>query len=113
MTSAIDITTEQRKTLLALLRQFVPGVEVWAYGSRVRWTARPDSDLDLVAFTTPAQRQWVVELKEAMDESDLPFLVDLHVWNEVPERFHEIIRREYVVLRESGRTKEGVGMAGE
>jgi predicted nucleotidyltransferase len=113
MTAAIDITAEQRKTLLALLRRFIPGVAVWAYGSRVKWTARPNSDLDLVAFTTPAQRGQVSELKEALDESNLPFLVDLHVWDEVPERFHEIIRREYVVLQEGRALESGSGVEGE
>ncbi|MCE5182155.1 MAG: restriction endonuclease subunit S [Betaproteobacteria bacterium] len=112
MTAAIDITKEQRKTLLVLLRQFIPGVEVWAYGSRVKWTARPNSDLDLVAFTTPAQSPLVSELKEALAESDLPFLVDFHVWDEVPERFHEIIRKEYVVLQEAKQQEVGLGMSG-
>jgi len=112
MTAAIDISKEQRKTLSALLRQFIPGVEVWAYGSRVQWTARSNSDLDLVAFTTPAQSPLVSELKEALAESDLPFLVDFHVWDEVPERFHEIIRREYVVLQEVTQPARGSGMPG-
>ena len=103
MSEAIDISTAQRKTLLALLRRFIPGVEVWAYGSRAKWTARPNSDLDLVAFTTPEQNQTVSALKEALAESDLPFLVDLHVWSEVPERFHEIIRKVYVVIQEESR----------
>ncbi len=101
MTPSLDITTAQRKTLLTLLRQFIPGVTVWAYGSRVKWTARPNSDLDLVAFTTPAQRQLVYVLKDALAEGNLPFPVDLHVWDEVPERFHKIIRNEYVVLQEA------------
>lgn len=113
MTAAIDITKEQRKTLLALLRRFIPGVAVWAYGSRVKWTARPNSDLDLVAFTTPAQSPLVSELKEALAESDLPFLVDFHVWDEVPERFHEIIRKEYVVLQEEKQPENGSGMASD
>jgi len=111
MTAAIDITAEQRKTLLALLRCYIPGVAVWAYGSRVKWTARPNSDLDLVAFTTPSQRSQVTELKDALDESNLPFLVDLHVWDEVPERFHEIIRKEYVVLQETRPTENGSSAA--
>jgi hypothetical protein len=37
-------------------------------------------------------------LKEALDESNIPYRVDLHVWDEVPERFHEIIRSEYLAL---------------
>jgi uncharacterized protein len=54
-----------------------------------------------VVFTSPAQHRSVGELKEALSESNLPFVVDMHVWDEVPERFHEIIRKEYVVLLEA------------
>lgn len=112
MTDAIDLTTEQRKTLSDLLRRFLPGVAVWAYGSRVKWTARPNSDLDLVAFTAPAQRSQVSELKDALAESNLPFPVDLHVWDDVPERFREIIRKEYVVVQEAKEPGSGSNMAG-
>ena len=103
MTAAIDIPTEQRKELLALLNRFLPGVAVWAYGSRVKGTARPNSDLDLVVFTTPEQKPLVAELKEELAESSkIPFIVDLHVWDDIPERFREIISKEYVVLLEAG-----------
>ena len=66
--------------------------------SRVKGAARPNSDLDLVVFTTPAQRPQVSELKDALDDSNIPFRVDLHVWDELPERFHEIIRNECLTL---------------
>lgn len=100
MNAAIDITEEQRKILVGLLHRYLPDVDVWAYGSRVKWTARPNSDLDLVAFAAPELESQVAELKDALAESDLPFLVDLHIWDDVPKRFHEIIRKEYVVLHE-------------
>jgi predicted nucleotidyltransferase len=101
VTGAIDITPGQRESLLAFLKRFIPGAAVWAYGSRVKGTARTNSDLDLVAFTTPAQRSLLFELKDALAESNIPFLVDLHVWDDVPARFHEIIRKEHVVLQEA------------
>ena len=101
--TGVRITEAQRKLLLELVRRFIPGVTVWAYGSRVKGTARPTSDLDLVVFATPDQRSRVSELKEALDESNLPFIVDLHIWDEVPEQFHRIIRNQYVVLQSSGR----------
>ena len=113
MTDAIDITTEQRKTLSDLLRRFLPGVAVWAYGSRVKWTARPNSDLDLVAFTSPAQQPQVADLKEALAESNLPFPVNLHVWDDVPERFREIIRKDYVVVQEATQPLQIQAIAGE
>jgi predicted nucleotidyltransferase len=109
MTGAIEITPEQRRTLVAFLQRFIPDAGVWAYGSRVKGTGRPNSDLDLVAFTTPAQRSVVSELKDALDESNIPFIVDLHVWDEVPRRFQEIILEEYVVLQEAGSSEPDRG----
>jgi uncharacterized protein len=97
MKAALDITAEQRRTILALLDHFIPGATVWGYVSRVKGTASPNSDLDLVAFT-PEQRSAVSDLRDAFDESNLPFIVSLHIWDEVPERFHQMIRKQYVVL---------------
>lgn len=106
MTAAIDLTPKQRETLRALLHRFIPGVAVWAFGSRVEWNARPDSDLDLAVFSSPKQQRRVSALKEALAESDLPFLVDLHVWDELPQRFQEVIRKEYVVIQEAEKAED-------
>ena len=82
---AIDITAEQRKTVLALLARHLPNSTAWVYGSRVKWTARPESDLDLVVFANSgAGAGRVSDLREAFEESNLPFRVDLFVWDEVP-----------------------------
>ena len=95
---AIDITVSQRKTVLNLLQRHLPRTEAWVYGSRAKWTARPQSDLDLVVFATPEQRSRIGALREAFEESDLPFRVDLFVWDEVPEEFREEIQLERIVL---------------
>ena len=96
----IDITSDQRKTLLSLLERYLPNTAAWVYGSRVKWTSRPQSDLDLVVFATPDQQRRVSELREAFEESNLPFRVDLFVWDDVPEQFHKQIEAEHVVLAE-------------
>ena len=72
----IDITAEQRKTVLALLERHLPNTTAWVYGSRAKWTAHPQSDLDMVVFPTPEQEHRVSDLREAFEESDLPFRVD-------------------------------------
>jgi predicted nucleotidyltransferase len=106
MNRTIAISSEQRQLLLDLLRQYLPGVTVWAYGSRVKGTARTNSDLDLVVFTTPEKNRLVSELKDALGESNLPFIVDLHAWDEVPESFHERIRENYAVLQDAAAPAE-------
>ena len=99
--AAIDITVEQRSLLLELFHRHLPGTAAWAYGSRVKWTSSPKSDLDLVVFAGSAQSRQVGDLREALEESDLPFRVDLFVWDEVPESFKEAISEEHAVLTEN------------
>ena len=97
---AIDIAAGQCKTVLALLERYLPNTTAWVYGSRAKWAARPQSDLDLVVFATPEQNGQVGELREAFEESNLPFRVDLFVWDTVPEQFRKHIKRDHVVLVE-------------
>ena len=95
---AINLDAEHRQTVVALLSRYLPNTTVWAYGSRVKWTSHPASDLDLVAFAKPEQAARVAELREAFDESNLPFRVDLFVWDDVPKGFRRRIKAEHVVL---------------
>ena len=53
---AFDITGEQHRTILSLLERHLPNTEAWVYGSRVKWSSRPQSDLDLVVFAKPEQQ---------------------------------------------------------
>ena len=110
----IDITAGQRKTILALLARHLPGTEAWVYGSRAKWTSRPQSDLDLVVFAGSQQRRGVGNLREAFEESDLPFRVDLFVWDEVAETFREQIEMEHAVLAAAPKpTTTSSGIVGE
>ena len=98
----IDISSAEKKIILSLIKTHLPNTTVWAYGSRATWSARPKSDLDLVAFASADQKNAVYDLKEAFEESDLPFRVDFFVWDQVPDEFRVNIERERVVLVEGG-----------
>ncbi len=102
MSSNLQLAPEERALLERLLSEYLPGVKVWAYGSRVKGTARPNSDLDLVVFAEESQRWAVAELRDALAESDLPFKVDLHIWEDLPEPFHRQIETEYVEVVGAG-----------
>lgn len=98
MTPVLDITPGQRALLIQLLQQFLPGVCVWAFGSRVKGSARSTSDLDLVVFAEPSQRPQVFALREALEESNLPFRVDLLIWDEIPDNFKTNIQNQFIEL---------------
>ena len=96
----IDIKANDLKTLLALLQQYLPNTLVWAFGSRVKFTSKPASDLDLVAFITEKQKMSFSLLKDALAESALPFRIDLHDWNDIPENFRKNIEASYLVIQD-------------
>lgn len=50
-TPNIDISPDQWDIVRNILQEHVPGLEVWAFGSRAKWTAKQYSDLDLAIIT--------------------------------------------------------------
>ena len=106
----VDVNPKDLEVVRRLLREHVPAIEVRAFGSRVNWSARETSDLDLVLMTaTPLHASRMVDLKDAFTESDLPFKVDLVDWATTKDRFRRIIEREYVVVQEERKQSEGTG----
>ena len=95
----IILPPDQLRLVQDLTKEHLPGVEVWAYGSRVLGNPRRYSDLDLVAFVQKGQAARVYNLREAFEESDLPIRVDLFLWDELPDSFHRQIERQYAVLQ--------------
>ena len=101
MNRTIDITSEQRKTLLALLARHLPDTTVWVYGSRVQWNARSQSDLDMVVFAIAISKTAGFPHSGKLSrKATCPFRVDLFVWDNVPEQFRKHIEAEHVVLLE-------------
>ncbi len=102
----IDVSEKDLNNLHQLLTRYLPNTKVWAFGSRVKWTSRSDSDLDLVVFATKEQSRQVHNLKDALQESSLPFRVDVLVWDNIPDTFRENIKQQYIVLIDLESSKE-------
>jgi predicted nucleotidyltransferase len=88
--------------LRALLQRHVPDAEVWAFGSRVSGGAHEGSDLDLVLRSAQDPAQPVAgraTLQEALQNSTLPMMVEVHDWALVPAAFHDAIQRAHVTLQ--------------
>ncbi|MCF6179780.1 MAG: nucleotidyltransferase domain-containing protein [Geopsychrobacter sp.] len=84
----------------SILARLVPDLEVWAFGSRVRGTAREFSDLDIVLITASVLPLAVkADLVAAFSQSDLPFKVDIVDWSVTDAGFRKIIEQQKVVLQ--------------
>ena len=96
----ISITERERSMVLDILKQTAPpGCAVWAFGSRLRMQHKPYSDLDLaiVADKPLNLSQWGL-LREAFDDSDLPYRVDIVDYRAASESFRRVIDKRYEVI---------------
>ncbi|MGC8765498.1 MAG: nucleotidyltransferase family protein [Brevinematia bacterium] len=96
----INLTKKEMKTIFEILEKFVPDFEVWAFGSRIEGTKKKFSDLDLVIIGEKEIDIYTLgRLKEAFEDSDLPYSVDVIDWNRIPPEFRNIILKNYVVIK--------------
>lgn len=100
----LDIEPRHLAEVRRILKLHAGGLEVRAFGSRVRGGAKPYSDLDLAVMTTdPLPIQVKVRLESALAESDLPFKVDVLYWDETPDTFHRLIEEAWELVQEGPR----------
>ena len=97
---SVDLTPSDRMLILELLDRYLPDTTVWTFGSRAKLTSNAKSDLDLVAFANENQKHQVFLLQEEFEESDLPFRIDLLIWDELSTDFQDEIRSSYVILKD-------------
>ncbi len=97
----LDVAPEHLHIIMRILQKYVPQYAVWAFGSRVKGTAKPYSDLDLAVITTEKALPLSVHaaLAEAFSESDLPWKVDIIDWHLASPDFRRIIESRHIVLK--------------
>lgn len=100
----IDVSERDLLTIQGLLEKYVPDCNVWAFGSRAAWTAKEHSDLDLVILGPSKLKTRIFEsLKEDLDESALPFRVDILDWHRISSEFKRNIEKSHVVIKRVGK----------
>jgi predicted nucleotidyltransferase len=97
----IKISNEHLAIVLNILQEFVHDCEVRVFGSRYHFTAREYSDLDLIIVGTEKLDYKVfADLKEAFEESNLPFRVDVLDWHAISDEFRQVIEKGYEVIQQ-------------
>jgi predicted nucleotidyltransferase len=97
----INISPEYLEMIRRILTAHVCDCEVRAFGSRINGTAKDHSDLDLaVVASDKMERRTKMLVKEAFEESDLPFRVDIVDYNAISDEFRAIIDTKYEILQQ-------------
>lgn len=102
--TTLYLREKDRTRIIALLAQHLPEASAWAYGSRVNGTAHEASDLDVVLRSTdlsPIPKQKLEALTQALQESNIPIIVEARDWARLTAAFHQEILKNYVVLKEA------------
>ena len=109
MTRSLHLSKKQRKEIEDICKNHLPDIEVWAYGSRVNGKSHDGSDLDLVLSSSNLKKipQDVLQnFIDVLQESNIPFLIDVRDRACLPESFYIEIKKNHVVIQKR-RTKSG------
>jgi type I restriction enzyme S subunit len=96
----IDISPENWRIVRDILQRYVADREVWAFGSRAKWTAKEFSDLDIAIIgDKPLSIALTADLREAFQESALPFKVDIVDWANITPSFQQVIQAAKIQIQ--------------
>lgn len=88
---AFGLKPEHLDTIYQLFEQHLagfPDVKVWIFGSRAKGKHKPNSDIDLTISSRSKKAKAAVSLiKTDLEESNLPFTVDVVWWGEMAKSF--------------------------
>ncbi|MFN4146053.1 MAG: nucleotidyltransferase domain-containing protein [Runella sp.] len=73
--------------LREIFRQYSTVNEVVLYGSRAKATHHDRSDIDLAIKNSKIDRQTLGKIKYDIDESDIPFTVDLQIFETIKNQY--------------------------
>ena len=73
------------------------GGSVWVFGSRARGDHHPFSDLDIL-FDAKLPAGWLRNTKEKLEESNLPFKVDIVELHSLAESYRTQVFKERVKI---------------
>jgi predicted nucleotidyltransferase len=101
--SAQRLSDDDRRTITLLLSPILQrsAAQLILFGSRARGDARPASDIDLaLRAPEPLPPDLLALARETLEESNLPFRVDLLDYAVVPPEMRQAIDREGMPWRE-------------
>ncbi|OGS03659.1 MAG: hypothetical protein A2339_04005 [Elusimicrobia bacterium RIFOXYB12_FULL_50_12] len=96
----INASREHIKLIRDTIKQRFAGAEVRVFGSRVNGKSKKYSDIDLaIVEKRKISLKHLNELRDAFQESDIPYRVDIQDWRRVSREFKAVINKKYAILK--------------
>lgn len=92
----LDVKKKHLEELERIFGEYCPNAEIWAFGSRIKNESHSGSDLDLVVKSFHEAHKTVSELRELLNDSDIPFLIDIMDFEKISKSFQCEILKDYV-----------------
>ncbi|MCD8049184.1 MAG: nucleotidyltransferase domain-containing protein [Clostridia bacterium] len=99
----LNVKEKHLDMLKNIFSAYCPRAEIWAYGSRVDGDSHEGSDLDLAVKSFNDENKSIGELRARLNDSNIPFLIDICEFDKLPKSFRDEIVKKYVsVFPEQG-----------
>jgi uncharacterized protein len=88
LSATFHLSSEHLSLVRSILKTKLPDVDAYVFGSRAGPNPKKQSDLDIaLTATKPIDWRVMADLREALEESDLPIRVDLVDWSTCSDEF--------------------------
>jgi predicted nucleotidyltransferase len=90
-----------KKTLLAIIEQHIPTCKIILFGSRARQTHANGADFDIgIDAGIKIPHKTMLQISSAIEDSNIPVLVDIVDLNNVSESFLAEITKDAVIWKQ-------------
>lgn len=100
MKAKIDLSPKYLAIVQEILQKNLPSTAiVWAFGSRVKGNVKKFSDLDLAIDNgAKISSELMAKIDFDLEQSNLPYKVDVVDWHAISDNFKSIIENDRVVI---------------
>lgn len=95
----VKITDQEKSIILDICKTYLPKSTIYAFGSRTKKKCKPYSDLDLaIEDDTEISLKQKGQLIDALQNSDLPYRVDIIDLATVDDSFKKVIAQDFLQI---------------
>lgn len=84
--------------LIDIFNNYCPNATIYAYGSRIKNEAQQFSDVDLSIKNFNDENCNINELKNIINKSNLPYIVDINLFDNMPDYMQKEILKNNIII---------------